>query len=60
MAEKGALMDVDLDKATIPYSEGESRIYFRQMILGIEYRECGDIICIPNATILTMSHSSAS
>lgn len=40
MAEKGALMDVDLDKVTIPYSEEESRIYFRQMILGIEYCEC--------------------
>lgn len=40
MAEKGALMDVDLDKVTVPYSEEESRIYFRQMILGIEYCEC--------------------
>jgi hypothetical protein len=39
MAEKGVLMDIDLDKACVPYTEEESRIYFRQMILGIEYRK---------------------
>ncbi|KAI8584265.1 hypothetical protein K450DRAFT_218968 [Umbelopsis ramanniana AG] len=43
MAEKGALMDIDLDKASVPYSEEESRIYFRQMILGIEYLHHNEI-----------------
>jgi hypothetical protein len=63
MAEKGALMEVDLDKVTIPYSEEESRIYFRQMILGIEYCECwGHPIANPQseANYINTSHSSTS
>jgi len=37
MAEKGVLMDVDLEKDAVPYDEEECRSYFRQMLLGIEY-----------------------
>jgi hypothetical protein len=39
MAEKGVLMDIDLDKAATPYSEEVCRDYFIQMLLGIEFRK---------------------
>ncbi|KAJ3331999.1 hypothetical protein HDU76_001615 [Blyttiomyces sp. JEL0837] len=37
ICEKGSLMDVSMSNSTTPYSEDESRNYFGQLILGIEY-----------------------
>lgn len=39
MAHKGVIMQIDLHQAATPYTESASRYYFRQMILGIEYRK---------------------
>jgi hypothetical protein len=38
MCEKGVVMKVGLDQTAVPYTEEQSRLYFRDMILGIEYR----------------------
>lgn len=52
MCHKGVLMDVDVEHAAKPYSDEECRRYFREMVLGIEYREwklqtvyCEDPVC---------------
>ncbi|KAJ3107544.1 hypothetical protein HDU97_003849 [Phlyctochytrium planicorne] len=37
LCEKGSLMSVSFEKPAKPYTHEESRNYFRQMILGIEY-----------------------
>lgn len=37
MCEKGVVMKVDLDRRAEPYSEERCRLWFRDMILGIEY-----------------------
>ncbi|OAD02267.1 hypothetical protein MUCCIDRAFT_120216, partial [Mucor lusitanicus CBS 277.49] len=44
MAHKGVIMQIDLHQAATPYTESASRYYFRQMILGIEYLHCNDIV----------------
>lgn len=56
MAEKGVLMDIDLDKAAQPYSEEECRVCFRQMILGIEYRK--STRAISSAVLTQIFHPS--
>lgn len=38
MCEKGVIMKVGLDQIAEPYSEEKCRLWFRDMILGIEYR----------------------
>ncbi|CAM0142812.1 hypothetical protein VKS41_002624 [Umbelopsis sp. WA50703] len=43
MADKGVLMDIDLDKAATPYSEEVCRDYFIQMLLGIEFLHHNEI-----------------
>lgn len=53
MAEKGVLMDVDLEKDAVPYDEEECRSYFRQMLLGIEYRKSMlPIFCLRSAILI--------
>jgi [calcium/calmodulin-dependent protein kinase] kinase len=37
MCEKGVVMNVDLDQIAEPYPEEQCRLWFRDMILGIEY-----------------------
>jgi [calcium/calmodulin-dependent protein kinase] kinase len=37
MCEKGVVMKVDLDQTAEPYPEEQCRLWFRDMILGIEY-----------------------
>lgn len=37
MCEKGVIMKVDLDAVAEPYPEEQCRLWFRDMILGIEY-----------------------
>ncbi|KAI8914823.1 kinase-like domain-containing protein [Powellomyces hirtus] len=37
LCEKGAIMDISLDKPTVALPEAEAHRIFRQMILGIEY-----------------------
>ncbi|EMR08707.1 hypothetical protein PNEG_02885 [Pneumocystis murina B123] len=37
MCEKGALMDLDLNKIATPYSETDCRRWFRDLMLGVEY-----------------------
>ncbi|CAO0792678.1 unnamed protein product [Mucor circinelloides] len=44
MAHKGVIMQIDLHQAATPYTESASRYYFRQMVLGIEYLHCNDIV----------------
>lgn len=39
MAHKGVLMDVEAGGTVTPYSEEMARHFFRDMILGIEYRK---------------------
>lgn len=39
MAHKGVIMQIDLHQVATPYTEFASRYYFRQIILGIEYRK---------------------
>lgn len=39
MAHKGVIMQIDLDQVATPYTESASRYYFRQIVLGIEYRK---------------------
>lgn len=36
---KGVIMKVDLDRSADPYPEEQCRLWFRDMILGIEYCE---------------------
>ncbi|KAJ3185312.1 hypothetical protein HDU85_001362 [Gaertneriomyces sp. JEL0708] len=43
LCEKGAVMDVSLDKAAEPLPEEVARSFFRQIILGIEYLHEHDI-----------------
>ncbi|KAI9481034.1 MAG: kinase-like domain-containing protein [Benjaminiella poitrasii] len=44
MAHKGVIMQIDLNQSTTPYTEKASRFYFRQIILGIEYLHCNDVV----------------
>lgn len=37
MCEKGVVMKIDLDSIAEPYPEEQCRLWFRDMILGIEY-----------------------
>jgi hypothetical protein len=37
LCERGAVMDISIDKVATPYSESEARTFFSQLILGIEY-----------------------
>lgn len=39
MCKKGVVMKVGLDENAIPYTEEKCRHFFRDLILGIEYRE---------------------
>lgn len=39
MAKKGVLMNIETDTVAKPYSNDEARRYFREMVLGIEYRK---------------------
>jgi [calcium/calmodulin-dependent protein kinase] kinase len=38
MCKKGVVMQVGLDERADPYTEDQSRCWFRDMILGLEYR----------------------
>lgn len=40
MCKKGVVMKVGLDELADPYDEQRCRLWFRDMILGIEYRTC--------------------
>lgn len=40
MCKKGVIMKVGLDEDADPYSVEQCRHWFRDLILGIEYREC--------------------
>jgi [calcium/calmodulin-dependent protein kinase] kinase len=40
MCKKGVVMKVGLDERADPYDEERCRLWFRDMVLGIEYREC--------------------
>ncbi|KAA8909577.1 kinase-like domain-containing protein [Sphaerosporella brunnea] len=42
--EKGVVMNVDLDKTAKPYPEEQCRLWFRDMILGIEYLHAQGIV----------------
>ncbi|KAK4520561.1 uncharacterized protein ATC70_006438 [Mucor velutinosus] len=44
MAHKGVIMQIDLHQVATPYTESTSRYHFRQIILGIEYLHCNDIV----------------
>ncbi|CAG8535057.1 24927_t:CDS:10 [Dentiscutata erythropus] len=44
ICEKGVLMDISIQKATTPFSNEDTRRYFRQMILGFEYLHEHDIV----------------
>lgn len=39
MCKKGVVMHVGLDQTADPYSEEQCRFWFRDMLLGLEYRE---------------------
>lgn len=43
MCEKGVVMKIDLDQPASPYNGESCRTWFRDLILGIEYRESGAI-----------------
>jgi len=49
MCEKGVVMKVDLDRRAEPYPEEQCRLWFRDMLLGIEY-------CLPPPPIHTYRH----
>jgi [calcium/calmodulin-dependent protein kinase] kinase len=38
MCKKGVVMQVGLEERADPYTEEQSRCWFRDMILGLEYR----------------------
>lgn len=38
MCKKGVIMSVGLDKCADPYSDESCRYWFRDLVLGIEYR----------------------
>jgi len=40
MCKKGVVMKVGLEQKADPYDEERCRLWFRDMILGMEYREC--------------------
>lgn len=40
MCKKGVIMKVGLDEQAEPYSEEQCRFWFRDLMLGIEYRKC--------------------
>lgn len=40
MCKKGVIMRVDIEDIAEPYSEEDCRLWFRDLMLGIEYREC--------------------
>lgn len=44
MCEKGVVMKVGLDQIAVPYSEEQCRLWFRDMILGIEYLHTQGIV----------------
>jgi len=44
MCEKGVVMKVDLDEPAKPYPEEQCRLWFRDMILGIEYLHAQGIL----------------
>lgn len=39
MCEKGVIMKIGLEEHAEPYEEEKCRLWFRDMILGIEYRK---------------------
>lgn len=39
LCKKGIIMKVRLDKVTVPYSMERCRLWFRDLILGVEYRQ---------------------
>lgn len=39
LCEKGIIMKVRLDKDTVPYSMERCRLWFRDLVLGVEYRQ---------------------
>lgn len=38
ICEKGCVMDISMEKDSAPLPVKDTRDYFRQMVLGIEYR----------------------
>jgi [calcium/calmodulin-dependent protein kinase] kinase len=47
MCKKGVVMQVGLDERADPYSEEQCRCWFRDMILGLEYRMSGHALVPP-------------
>jgi len=47
MCKKGVVMKVGLDNQATPYSEDSCKTWFRDLILGIEYREWSKIMMVP-------------
>lgn len=41
MCKKGVVMKVDLEERADPYDEEQCRCWFRDMVLGLEYRTLG-------------------
>ncbi|TGZ81219.1 kinase-like protein [Ascodesmis nigricans] len=44
MCEKGAILDVDLGRTAVPYTEDTCRMWFRDMLLGVEYLHAQGIV----------------
>ncbi|KAI9484123.1 MAG: kinase-like domain-containing protein [Benjaminiella poitrasii] len=44
LMHRGTLMDIGMDKIAKPYSFNEARMYFKEMMLGIEYLHANDIV----------------
>ena len=58
MAHRGVLMNIETDKTATPYSSETARQFFRQIILGIEYRELQKR-CYVQPKVLIDDHCSA-
>lgn len=60
MCKKGVVMQVGLDERADPYTEDQSRCWFRDMMLGLEYRmlSCNFIDSLTDTTQSTLKASS--
>ena len=55
MCSKGVVMKVGYGTEAEPYSEEQCRLWFRDLILGIEYRTCNRICAGKMSLILALS-----
>ncbi len=47
MCKKGVVMHIGIDDRAEPYGEEQCRHFFRDLILGIEYREAFNVLFFP-------------